>query len=211
MKKFLNFSSNISFQLGLFFGTFFSVKLIYFFNILHRSFISGFYKREFKYFGNSSRIGTKCTIIKPKYISFGSNSSVGNNTTLSCYETENLKIKPNLTIGNGVSIGSDSHITCSNNIIIGNGVLTGKKVLITDNAHGFSTSTSINTPPINRRIFSKGPVIIDDNVWIGEKVSILPNVKIGKGAIIAAGAVVTKNVPQNCLVGGVPAKILNQF
>ena len=59
-----------------------------------------------------------------------------------------------------------------------------------------------------RPMYSKGPVVIEDNVWIGEMVCILPNVRIGKGSIIGANAVVTKDVPANALVGGNPARVI---
>jgi serine acetyltransferase len=56
--------------------------------------------------------------------------------------------------------------------------------------------------------FSKGNIVIDDDVWIGYGVTILSGVHIGQGAVVAAGAVVTKDVPPYAIVGGVPAKII---
>ena len=87
----------------------------------------------------------------------------------------------------------------------------GKKVLITDNAHGTMTPNELETAPNLRNLYSKGPVIIEDNIWIGEKASIMPGVHVGKGSIIAANAVVTHDVPPYCIVGGVPAKIIKQI
>ena len=55
---------------------------------------------------------------------------------------------------------------------------------------------------------SKGPVIIGDNVWVGEKATIVANIKIGQGCVIAANSVVTKDVPPYCVVAGCPAKIV---
>jgi acetyltransferase-like isoleucine patch superfamily enzyme len=66
----------------------------------------------------------------------------------------------------------------------------------------------LHRPPINRPLISKGPVIIEDNVWIGEGVCITPNVRIGKNAIVGANAVVTKDVPPNTVVAGVPARVI---
>ena len=109
-----------------------------------------------------------------------------------------------MEIGNNVSIGEYSHITCTNKATIGNGVLTGRFVLITDNSHGATTNDEIETPPLSRQIHSNGTTTIKDNVcWIGDKVTILPNVKIGKGAIIAANAVVTKDIPDYSVAVGI--------
>lgn len=61
---------------------------------------------------------------------------------------------------------------------------------------------------LNVVLISKGPVVIEDNVWIGEHACIMPGTTIGKGSIVGANAVVTKDVPPYSLVGGVPAKLI---
>lgn len=119
-------------------------------------------------------------------------------------------LNPCLTIGSNCNFGAFNHITCTNSIKIGNNVLTGKWVTITDNSHGGVDKDSLCIHPIQRPIVSKGEVYIDDDVWIGDKATILPGVKIGKSAIIAANSVVTKDVPPFCVVGGNPAVILKQ-
>lgn len=81
---------------------------------------------------------------------------------------------------------------------------------ITDNSHGNTDIDNLKLKPIDRKIFSKGPVIIGNNVWIGDKATILPNVTIGDGAVIAANAVVTKDVPAYCVAAGNPAKIIKK-
>ena len=65
-------------------------------------------------------------------------------------------------------------------------------------------------PPNERPIISKGKIKIGDNVWIGEKVTILAAVTIGEGAVIAANSVVTKNVAPYTVVAGVPAKVISK-
>lgn len=62
--------------------------------------------------------------------------------------------------------------------------------------------------PNKRPLYCKGPVIIGNNVWIGEKASIMPGVTIGDGVIIAANSVVTKDIPSYSLAAGIPAKII---
>lgn len=63
-------------------------------------------------------------------------------------------------------------------------------------------------PQLERQLVSKGEVVIGNNVWIGDKAAILAGVHIGDGAIIGANSVVAKDVPANCVVGGIPAKVL---
>lgn len=116
--------------------------------------------------------------------------------------------KPSVDIGEHCSFGAFNHITCSNHIEIGDNCLTGKFVTITDNAHGNTDLKTLIIPPQQRDIQSKGPVIIGKNVWIGDKATILPNVQIGDGAVIAANAVVTKNIPPYSVAAGNPAIII---
>lgn len=115
---------------------------------------------------------------------------------------------PLLNIGEDCQFGAFNHITCINQIRIGDRLLTGKWVTITDNNHGETTDESLHMSPIKRPLFSKGPVIIGDDVWIGDKATILPGVTVGDGAVISANAVVTKDVPAYSVVGGNPARII---
>lgn len=120
-------------------------------------------------------------------------------------------LTPELTIGEKCNFGTFNHITCTNRVQIGNGVLTGKWVTITDNSHGATDYDSLCIMPSQRPIVSKGSVVIEDNVWIGDKATILPGVHVGEGAVIAANSVVTKDVPPYCVVAGNPAKIIKQW
>lgn len=67
------------------------------------------------------------------------------------------------------------------------------------------------TSPGDISLYSKGPVIIGDNVWVGAGSCILPNVTIGNNCIIGANSVVTKSFPDNCVIAGNPAKIIKQL
>lgn len=174
---------------------------------------TGWIYREFKHFGNNSIISPKfLALLGQKYISIGDNCYIGSRVQLTAWDNYGSQtFNPKIILGNNCSIGDDSHITAINGIILGNNVRMGKKILITDNAHGSSDANLLNIAPNFRPLYSKGPVIIDDNVWIGEKASIMPGVHIGKGVIIAANSVVTKNVPDYCVVAGVPAKIIKKM
>lgn len=105
-----------------------------------------------------------------------------------------------LTIG-GLYISPDSYILCHKNIQIGYGCAFGRGVIIND-SDGHIINNDIDKMSL--------PIIIEDNVWIASRAIILRGVRIGKGAIVAAGSVVTKNVPPKCLVGGIPAKIMKE-
>ena len=113
-----------------------------------------------------------------------------------------------LFIGDYVSIGEYCHITAIYNMHIGNHVLFGRRVTVSDNNHGAFVREQLDTPPSIRPLHSKGPVTIEDNVWIGENACILSGVTIGRGSVVAANAVVTKDVPPYSMVAGVPAKIV---
>lgn len=149
-------------------------------------------------------------IVGKKYIRVGEKTIIGKHVQLTAWDRHNgYTFKPNISIGSNCQLGGYNHITSINRIEMGNGVLTGKFVTITDNSHGRPGDIrDINTSPVLRTVFSKGPVVIEDNVWIGDKATILPNVKIGRGSIIGANAVVTKDIPPYCIVGGNPARII---
>ena len=165
------------------------------------------YKSCFKSFGKNSIMGRPALLQGTEAISIGDGCSIKEDVSIRCYN--NLEKSSQILIGNGVGIGANSNISCSNKIVIGDGVRIGRMVFITDNSHGKNdTIAELNIPILERPVVSKGPVIIGKNVWIGERACILPNVTIGDGAIIAANAVVTKDVPPYSVVGGCPAKVL---
>lgn len=143
------------------------------------------------------------------FVHLGSNVSFGDDIYLTTWNSGGASLdNPYLKIGDNCSFGAYNHITCANKVIIGDYCLTGKWVTITDNSHGDTDYDSLLLPPTEREITTKGPVMIGKNVWIGDKATILPGVTIGDGAVIAASAVVTKDVSAYSVVGGNPARIL---
>ncbi len=110
----------------------------------------------------------------------------------------------NLSIGNNVSIHPMTYIEAYGGITIGNDVSIAHGTTIMSVNHGFD-KTDI---PIKDQIIVACPVEIKDNVWIGSKAVILGNNTVHSGAIIGAGAVVTKDVAENTVVAGVPAKVI---
>lgn len=147
-----------------------------------------------------------------KYFKIGIKSRFGKEVVLTAWDSYNEdSFTPQVIIGNNCNFGDYLHLTCINKIVIGDGVLTGRWVTITDNSHGLSSEIVDDSLPINRNLYSKGPVIIGNNVWIGDKATVLSGVIIGKNSIIAANSVVTKNIPPNSVAAGNPAKIIKIF
>lgn len=166
---------------------------------------------NFRKTGHSTIFYRPLKLIGGKNITIGNNTVFGKHCILCAWDMYNgIKLTPNIKIGDNCNFGEYNHITCTNKIIIGNNLLTGRWVTIADNSHGTSTLDMMKLPPSKRPIYSKGPVIIGDNVWIGDKATILPNVTIGDGVIIAANSVVTKDIPDYCITAGNPAKIIKQ-
>ena len=147
-----------------------------------------------------------------RYISIGKNFVTGKLFWLEAIDRYNGEIfKPQIIIGDNVSLGDLCHIGTTKSITIGNNVLFGSKCYITDHNHGIykGDNTSYQSiSPKDRALTCDEVVFIADDVWIGDNVVILPGVHIGKSSVIAANAVVTKDVPENVIVAGVPAKII---
>ena len=107
-----------------------------------------------------------------------------------------------IEIGDYSAIGVDCRIYGA--VKIGNDVMMGPEVVVLPRNHRFDRLDI----PMWRQGHSTEPIVIDDDVWIGTRAILLPGVKIGKGAIIGAGAVVTRDVPEYSVVGGNPAKVI---
>tara|TARA_B100000787_G_scaffold161144_1_gene140731 strand:+ start:2588 stop:3052 length:465 start_codon:yes stop_codon:yes gene_type:complete len=106
---------------------------------------------------------------------------------------------PNLIIGNNTTINEGVHINCRSKVNIGN------DVHISTNVQIHSGRLDIDK---NKRIHTQAKVTIGDNVWLAANVIVLAGVEIGKNTVVAAGSIVTKDIPSDCLVMGVPAKIM---
>jgi acetyltransferase-like isoleucine patch superfamily enzyme len=169
-------------------------------------------KRRFNWVGDASFIEYPVVTMGEKYITIGNNFIAYARLRIEAYDFHlGNAYHPRIIIGNNVSLNYDCHIACINQIVIGDNVLIGSKVHITDHSHGSISHEALATQPARRTLVSKGPVIVEDNVWIGEGVVVLPGVRIGQNSIIGANAVVTKDIPPNCVAGGVPARVIRRL
>ncbi len=109
----------------------------------------------------------------------------------------------NIHLGKHVFINMGCKFQDQGGIFIGDGALIGHNVVLATLNHAMS--------PKDRATMVPAAIHIGRNVWIGANATVLPGVTIGDGAIVAAGAVVTKDVPENTIVGGVPARIIQQL
>ena len=157
-----------------------------------------------RFAGDISLKGTQRMII-------GKGTSFEKHCKLMTWSADNKNDDIKILIGSHCTFGEYNNISAFNKIEIGNWVLTGRWVSIIDNAHGNSDLDTIKLSPTKRPIVSKGPIIIRDNVWIGDKCTILPGVEIGESCIIAANSVVTKSIPPYSVAGGVPAVIIKKM
>lgn len=176
-------------------------------NTLKNNLYTGYIQKNFAHFGNSVIMWKPYTLLGTQNIYIGNNVVIESGVQLVTYSTKDYK--PEIHISDNTLIRRNSHITAINKIRIGKNVLTGTNVLISDNEHGESSRQNMNVQPRLRQLVSKGEVIIEDNVWIGNNVCILGGVRIGMGSIIGANTVVTKDIPPYSIAAGVPAKIIS--
>lgn len=165
-----------------------------------------FYKEKGAIFDvkNLIEIGLAWKGCNYKYSSFVilENAKVYVKGKLKIYSGCNISVNNNatLTLGNGF-INNNVSIACFDNITIGDDVAIAERVVIRDS----------DNHEIGYEGYKKSkPITIGNHVWIGLGATILKGVTIGDGAIVAAGSVVTRDVPSGSLVGGIPAKVIKQ-
>jgi acetyltransferase-like isoleucine patch superfamily enzyme len=118
----------------------------------------------------------------------------------------NVNAGAKLSLGSGY-MNHDCVIDCFSFITIGHGVVISERVVIRDSDNHAIISTENGELKSDEKP-AAAPIVIQDHVWLGMNVIVLKGVTIGEGAIVAAGSVVTKDVPPHCLVAGVPAKVV---
>lgn len=166
------------------------------------------------------KVGARTTICCPCQLEGGANDRIyiGDNTyihshsVLGCWDKYGEeRFAPNITIGSDCSFGEYFHISATGSIKIGNGLLTGRFVYIGDNTHGSLSFEESKIRPINRTLISKGDITIGNNVWLGDRVTILGGVTIGNNVIVGANTVVTHDIPSNTCVVGAKNRVVKRL
>ena len=146
-----------------------------------------------------------------KFIKVSKGFTTGVGCRIEAYPENN---QSTLFFGENFQMNDYVHITAIEKVQIGNNVLFASKIYISDCSHGSysgnENDSDPNSIPSDRKLYSK-PVIIEDNVWLGESVSVLPGVIIGKGTIVGANSVVSKSLPANVIAVGSPAIPIKEF
>ncbi len=180
-----------------------------------------FYPRLFKKFGRGVIIGRNVVIRHPQNIELGDNVTIDDNCLIDgrggfedgVVLEDNVILNRNcmvqaktgpIRLGQRTSIGSNSVIVSMSGVELGDAVLTAGNCYISAGAYRFEDTT---VPIMDQTAYSKGPIIIGKNSWLGTGVTVLDDVRIGEGAVIGASAVVIKNIPEYAIAIGIPAKI----
>ena len=162
-------------------------------------------------FSNARIIRFPIDIRGKKYIQISKGFTTGIGCRIEAYPKGNYKT---LFIGENFQMNDYVHITALESVKIGKNVLLASKIYISDCAHGSysgdNNDSNPKTPPNIRPLFSE-PVVIEDNVWLGVFVSVLPGVTIGQGTIVGANSVVSKSLPPFVIAVGTPAKPIKKF
>lgn len=178
-----------------------------FHTVVKRDVVTRIYTKKFKKFGKNTVLYTPLCIREKKNISIGDNTTILSGIRIQTYN-DLTGLNSEVIIGDDCYIAYNNTFLAGGNIIVENGVLFASNILISSENH------SIN--PENNKYYMDqelecNSVCIGEGTWIGEKVCILPGVMIGKKCVIGAGSIVTKSVPDHCIVVGSPAKVIKNY
>lgn len=164
-------------------------------------------RNSFAAWGPGSRLGRRAKLVEPRLVHVGVGVVFGECAWLNAKD-DRRDGKPTLRIGDGTYIGRFAQINAWRSVIIGRNVLIADRVFISDADHNYADTS---TPILLQGDSFVGAVTVRDGCWIGIGAVILPGVTIGRNSIVAANAVVTHNVPDCSVVGGIPAKVIKQI
>lgn len=159
--------------------------------------------------GKNFFLGKGAYVNKRKYLTVGDNVRIGNCLQVRFYpEFGGNEYAPEVVIEDDCYIGERLKILCNDKVYIRKNALLAGDILITTENHGMDIQSGI---PYGKQPLSNKPVEIGEYSWIGEKAVIMPGVTIGKRAIVGAGSVVTRSVPDYTVVAGNPARPIKKY
>jgi acetyltransferase-like isoleucine patch superfamily enzyme len=150
--------------------------------------------------GEKTRIGTALQVIRPRCIRIGPRCEIEQGVFLKCVDDG-----ARLEMGEYVFVGAGTEFDVAVSVVIGGHTLIAPGVFITDHEHNHARGRRLD-----EQGWRSAPVVIGADVWLGARAVVLPGVTIGEGAIVGAGAVVTKDVPPYAIVAGVPARQMGE-
>jgi acetyltransferase-like isoleucine patch superfamily enzyme len=165
--------------------------------------------RRFARFGPNTSIGfPQTSVFGEDRIEIGRDTLIAPNVSISAGMPVPIHSgsDPVLTIGDRCVIGKGSSIVAHERIVIGDDTFTGPHVYITDQNHGYENLDV----PIGAQLWKNAPVHIGPSCWFGHGAVVLPGVTIGRHVVVAAGAVVTSDLPDYCVAVGVPARVVRR-
>jgi carbonic anhydrase/acetyltransferase-like protein (isoleucine patch superfamily) len=167
--------------------------------------------RAFASFGPASKIGFPTgALYGQRWIAIGGGTMIAAHVSLSAGMVPGQDLgdwPPVLRIGDRCVIGRGSHIVAHYSIVIEDDVFTGPYVYVTDQNHGYADPDV----PIGRQWPCNTAVSIGAGSWLGAGVIVLPGARIGRNVVVAAGSVVRGEVPDRCVIAGVPAKVVREY
>ena len=157
--------------------------------------------------GRNVKINAPGTIGHPELMEIGDDTEILDGARLQTYP-ELVDGQPKIIIGKRCFLGYRLCILAGADVVIGDDVLMASDITLCSHNHGINPD--IDIPYMSQKLTCK-PIKIGDNCWIGDKSIIVAGVSIGRGTIIGAGSIVTKDIPDYCIAAGNPARIIKKY
>lgn len=175
--------------------------------IVKRDIVTALYTKKFEKFGHDSVLYHPLCIRGRENICIGNQTTILNGVRMQVYNDLTGK-QSKIKIGDNCYIGYNNTFLAGGNITLEDGVLMASNILISSENHSINPESPDYY--MNQKL-SCDPIIVGEGTWIGEKVSILSGVTIGKKCVIGAGSIVTKDIPDFSIAVGSPAKVIKKY
>ncbi|OGP92897.1 MAG: hypothetical protein A2156_10075 [Deltaproteobacteria bacterium RBG_16_48_10] len=147
-------------------------------------------------------------IVRPQYVCIGDDVTIGRNTDIFVHPEDPDTKECIIEIGNNVHIGTNNIIGARKKVVLEENVLIGPHVMIGDHSHHYE---NVDLPIKLQAATEGGTVRVERDSWIGANVFILPNVTVGRHAVIGANSVVNQNIPSYSVAVGAPARVVKRY